>query len=103
MRRVKERLKQKKIDLQYTQEAIDLLATLGFDPNFGARPVKRMIQQLVENEIALEILRGNLKEDDCVIVEADGSPSARDLPPHMRLLIKKVASGAAKDAMVVND
>ncbi|CAK9178633.1 unnamed protein product [Ilex paraguariensis] len=40
MDRVKERLKQKKIDLHYTEAAVDLLATLGFDPNFGARPVK---------------------------------------------------------------
>lgn len=103
MSRVKERLKQKKIDLHYTQEAVNLLATLGFDPNFGARPVKRVIQQLIENEIAMEILRGDLKEEDCVIVDVDESPRARDLPPHNRLLVKKMENNAAAEDMVAND
>ncbi|KAK6119533.1 hypothetical protein DH2020_046700 [Rehmannia glutinosa] len=54
LNRVKDRLKQKNINFHYTEEAIKLLAALGFDPNFGARPVKRVIQQMVENEIAME-------------------------------------------------
>ncbi|KAL3497298.1 hypothetical protein ACH5RR_040030 [Cinchona calisaya] len=103
MSRVKDRLKQKKIDLHYTREAVNLLATLGFDPNFGARPVKRVIQQLVENEIAVEILRGDLEEEDRVIVDADESQRARDLPPHKRLLIKKIENNAPAEDMVAND
>ncbi|CAA6661666.1 unnamed protein product [Spirodela intermedia] len=62
--RLRERLKQRKIELEYTREAVALLGTLGFDPNFGARPVKRVIQQMVENEIALGVLKGDFKEDD---------------------------------------
>lgn len=102
MHRLKERLKQRKIDLHYTEEAIELLGTLGFDPNFGARPVKRVIQQLVENEIAMGILRGDFKEDDSVIVDAVTSPSAKDLPPQKRLCIKRLES-SPMDAMVAND
>ncbi|CAK9178629.1 unnamed protein product [Ilex paraguariensis] len=101
MDRVKERLKQKKIDLHYTEAAVDLLATLGFDPNFGARPVKRVIQQLVENELATTLLRGDFKEEDSVIIDAD--VSTNDRPPHKRLIIKKLGSTSDMGAMVVND
>ena len=102
MERVKGRLKQKKIDLHYTKEAVELLGVLGFDPNFGARPVKRVIQQLVENEIAMGVLRGDFKEEDSIIVDADTAPSAKDRPPLNRLLIKKLDSPVA-DAIVAND
>ncbi|KAI4376864.1 hypothetical protein MLD38_014574 [Melastoma candidum] len=97
MDRVQERLKQKKICLSYTEAAVELLATLGFDPNFGARPVKRVIQQLVENEIAMGVLRGDFSEEDSVVVDAT---SGRDMPPQKRLKIKKLESF---DAMVAND
>ena len=102
MERVKGRLKQKKIDLHYTREAVELLSVLGFDPNYGARPVKRVIQQLVENEIAMGVLRGDFKEEDSIIVDANVSPSIKDLPPQERLVIKKLESPTA-DAMVPND
>lgn len=98
--RLRDRLKQKKIDLHFTKEAVDLLGTLGFDPNFGARPVKRVIQQMVENEVALGVLRGDFKEEDSVIVDADVSPSAEDLPLHNRLMVKKL--DAAADALVAS-
>ncbi|XP_050157349.1 chaperone protein ClpB4, mitochondrial [Malus sylvestris] len=103
MNRLKDRLKQRKIDLHYTKEAVELLGTLGFDPNYGARPVKRVIQQLVENEIAMGVLRGDFNEEDMLIVDAEASPSAKDLPPQKRLRIKKLESSSAADAMVVND
>ncbi|KAG2700282.1 hypothetical protein I3760_07G224500 [Carya illinoinensis] len=101
LNRLKERLKQKKIDLHDTKEALELLGKLGFDPNFGARPVKRVIQRLVENEIAMGILRGEFNEDDSVVVDAD--PSDKDIPPHKRLLIKKLDRDSVMDAMVAND
>lgn len=103
MNRLKDRLKQKKIDLYYTKEAVELLGTLGFDPNYGARPVKRVIQQLVENEIAMGVLRGDFNEEDSLIVDAEVSPSAKDLTPHKRLRIKKLENTSAVDAMVAND
>lgn len=102
MERVKNRLKQKKIDLHYTEEAVKLLSVLGFDPNFGARPVKRVIQQLVENEIAMGVLRGDFKEEDSIVVDADETPSGKQRPPLNRLVIKKQDNLDA-DAMVAND
>ncbi|KAJ8558528.1 hypothetical protein K7X08_034057 [Anisodus acutangulus] len=103
MRRVKDRLKQKKIDLHYTQEAVSLLANMGFDPNYGARPVKRVIQQMVENEVAMGVLRGDFTEEDMIIVDVDASPQAKDHPPQKRLLIRRIDNGSNMDAMVAND
>ncbi|XP_073526538.1 uncharacterized protein [Phyllobates terribilis] len=102
MKRVKERLKQKKIDLEYTKEAVELLGTLGFDPNFGARPVKRVIQQMVENEIAMAVLRGDFKEEDSILIDVHSSSSTKD---HRRLSIKKMDNGNSlmDDAMVANN
>ncbi|KAG0503311.1 hypothetical protein HPP92_003383 [Vanilla planifolia] len=81
LNRVKDRLKHRKIDLHFTKEAVELLGTLGFDPNFGARPVKRVIQQMVENEVALRFLRGDIKEEDSVVVDAEASQVSKGLPP----------------------
>ncbi|KAM5564709.1 chaperone protein ClpB4, mitochondrial [Rosa sericea] len=104
MNRVKDRLKQKKIELHYTEEAVELLGKLGFDPNFGARPVKRVIQQLVENEIAMGLLRGDFSEEDAIIVDAEVSPSAKDIPPQKRLRIRKLENASSSvDDMVAND
>ncbi|XP_057800016.1 chaperone protein ClpB4, mitochondrial [Salvia miltiorrhiza] len=95
--RVRDRLKQRSINLHYTEDAVKVLATLGFDPNFGARPVKRVIQQMVENEIAMEILRGEIKEEDSIVL--DQTPDAQG---NKRLCIKKVEK-FAQDAMVANN
>lgn len=95
--RVRDRLKQRNINLDYTEDAVKVLATLGFDPNFGARPVKRVIQQMVENEIAMEILRGEVKEEDSVVLD-----QIRDGQDNNRLCIKKVEN-LAQDAMVANN
>ncbi|KAK4854573.1 hypothetical protein QYF36_026108 [Acer negundo] len=103
LKRVQDRLKQKKINLQYTKEAVEVLGTLGFDPNFGARPVKRVIQQLIENELAIGVLRGDFKEEDSIIVDVDESPSANDLPPNKKLCVKKLESASLMDAMVANN
>uniref|UniRef100_A0A6N2NH84 Clp R domain-containing protein n=1 Tax=Salix viminalis TaxID=40686 RepID=A0A6N2NH84_SALVM len=57
--RVQQRLADRKIKLLVTNAAVELLGMLGYAPNYGARPVKRVIQQHVENELAKGILRGN--------------------------------------------
>lgn len=97
LNRVKDRLKQKNIKLHYTPEAIQVLASLGFDPNFGARPVKRVIQQMVENEIAMGILRGDFKDDDSIIIDRS------DVESQNRLLIKKIDSSAVDAALAANE
>ncbi|GAA0176378.1 protease [Lithospermum erythrorhizon] len=103
MDRVKDRLKQKKLELHYSEAAINLLSTLGFDPNYGARPVKRVIQQLIENEIAMGILRGDFKEEDSIVIDIDSSPMASDLPPPNKLVIKKVENSSVGEPIAVSN
>lgn len=67
---VKKRLSRQKIKIGVTDEAKKLLVKKGYDPEFGARPLKRAIQDLILDEIALMIVEGKLKEGDKVKVEA---------------------------------
>jgi ATP-dependent Clp protease ATP-binding subunit ClpB len=68
---VRRLLAERKISLELTETAKDLLFTEGFDPNFGARPLKRAIQKLVQDPLALKILDGEVLHGDHVIVDAD--------------------------------
>ena len=63
-------LAERKISIELTDAAKDLLFTAGFDPNFGARPLKRAIQKLVQDPLALKILDGEVLNGDHVIVDA---------------------------------
>ncbi|MDA7644696.1 AAA family ATPase, partial [Verrucomicrobiales bacterium] len=60
------------IKLALTEEAIQLLANKGFDSIYGARPLKRAIQQLLLDELSLQLLDGKLEEGDTVHIEAEG-------------------------------
>ena len=64
-------LAERKISLELTDAAKDLLFTAGYDPNFGARPLKRAIQKLVQDPLALKILDGEVLHGDHVVVDAD--------------------------------
>src|SRR6266404_8251006 len=64
-------LAERKISIELTDAAKDLLFTAGYDPNFGARPLKRAIQKLVQDPLALKILDGEVLHGDHVIVDAD--------------------------------
>jgi ATP-dependent Clp protease ATP-binding subunit ClpB len=68
---VRRLLADRKISLELTDAAKDLLFTEGFDPNFGARPLKRAIQKLIQDPLALKILDGEVLHGDHVIVDAD--------------------------------
>jgi ATP-dependent Clp protease ATP-binding subunit ClpB len=68
MKRVQKRLEERKIQLELSKEARDLLAEEGYDPVYGARPLKRAIQRLVLDPLALEILQGHVGEGDTVHV-----------------------------------
>jgi len=68
---VRRLLAERKISLELTEAAKDVLFTEGFDPNFGARPLKRAIQKLVQDPLALKILDGEILHGDHVIVDAD--------------------------------
>jgi ATP-dependent Clp protease ATP-binding subunit ClpB len=58
------------ITMDATPEAIDYLAQKGFDPEFGARPVKRVIQREVLNQLSKEILSGNIKTESIVLLDS---------------------------------
>jgi len=65
------RLKAQDVEVEFTDEAVALLAEEGFDPEFGARPLRRTIQRRVDNELASMVLSGSLNPDDKVIVRAE--------------------------------
>jgi ATP-dependent Clp protease ATP-binding subunit ClpB len=64
-------LAERKISLELTDAAKELLFTEGYDPNFGARPLKRAIQKLVQDPLALKILDGEVLHGDHMVVDAD--------------------------------
>ncbi len=68
---VRRLLADRNISLELTDTAKELLFTEGYDPNFGARPLKRAIQKLVQDPLALKILDGEVLHGDHVIVDAD--------------------------------
>jgi ATP-dependent Clp protease ATP-binding subunit ClpB len=69
-----EMLAKNDITFSATPEAIDLIGKQGFDPHYGARPVKRVIQRNVLNELSKKILSGEVNKDEVIILdELDGS------------------------------
>ncbi len=80
--KLKEILKGKKLSLNITDKAKKILAKEGFDPVYGARPLKRVIQNKVQNVLAMKLLNGEIKEGDKVTVDVTG--------PEGRLLDFKV-------------
>ena len=59
-------------EVQRRSEAKAFLAERGYDPVFGARPLKRTIQRMIENPLAVEVLAGRFGEGDTIVVEPDG-------------------------------
>jgi ATP-dependent Clp protease ATP-binding subunit ClpB len=70
LRRVEARLAERGLRLELTDAAKELLAEAGWDPTYGARPLKRAIQRLLENPLALRLLEGEFTEGDVVRVDA---------------------------------
>jgi len=69
---LKQRLAEREMTLELTAEARALVAAEGWDPAYGARPLKRTIQQRIENPLATRILSGELGAGDSVVVDAEG-------------------------------
>ena len=72
LERVKEILRAQGVDLQWTDPAIDYLAEVGYDPEFGARPVKRAIQRYVLNDLSKSLLSGSVNSENPVIIDCFG-------------------------------
>ncbi|TSC75442.1 MAG: ATP-dependent Clp protease ATP-binding subunit ClpB [Parcubacteria group bacterium Gr01-1014_30] len=69
--RVQKRLESKRIELKVTEQARTFLAEKGFDPNLGARPLKRVIQREVLDPLSLKIVSGEVKEGERVVVDSE--------------------------------
>ena len=70
--RVVERLAERGVELELTEAARGLIGNLGYDPTYGARPLKRVIQKQVVDRLALALLDGTYGEGDRVVVDAEG-------------------------------
>jgi len=71
LKKVAERLEEHQVTLNATPEALGLLARLGYDPDMGARPLKRIIQQRVEDVLSDAMLSGEYDDGDIIIVDAE--------------------------------
>jgi len=72
LKEVKDRLKDKKMEIILTPEVVTFMIEKGYDPVFGARPIKRTVQRYIENVLAEEILSGKFKEGDKIKIELRG-------------------------------
>jgi ATP-dependent Clp protease ATP-binding subunit ClpB len=90
MERLEKRLKDRKIEICISDAAVKLLANLGYDPSYGARPVKRVIQQNVENALAKGILKGDFGEDDIVDIDVEILGPANGGLPTQKLTFTRV-------------
>ncbi len=70
---VKKMLAQNGIALEFTDAALAFISDKGFDPQFGARPVKRVIQKYVLNELSKELLGGKINKDHPITIDSDGA------------------------------
>jgi len=82
--RLRQRLEERKIELELTDKALDYLADRGYDPSFGARPLKRVIQRELETSLGRKLIAGEIRDGQTVKVDANsrgleftpiGSPS----------------------------
>ena len=68
--RVIEKIETKEITLEVSDPAVEAIAKIGFDPDFGARPIKRVIQRKVVNELSKKLLSGEITTGDAVLIDA---------------------------------
>jgi ATP-dependent Clp protease ATP-binding subunit ClpB len=66
-------LQDREMDIELAGAALDLIAEGGFDPVYGARPLKRALQQMIENPLAQDILSGKFVPGDCILVDVEDS------------------------------
>ncbi|MBD3218692.1 MAG: ATP-dependent chaperone ClpB [candidate division Zixibacteria bacterium] len=69
---IRKRLQDQKIDAELTDKAVDYLGEAGYDPSYGARPLRRLLHREVVNHISKEIIKGNLKAGDKILIDASG-------------------------------
>jgi len=70
LKRLAERLENRNLHLKWDDSVVDLVSNAGFDPDYGARPIKRAIQTLVENPLAVDMLHGRFSDGDSIELTA---------------------------------
>lgn len=98
LERVRKRIADRKMRIEVSEAAIQLLGSLGYDANYGGRPVKRVIQQYVENELAKGILRGDFKDDDTIYVDTEVTAFSNGQLPQQKLVFRKLGSDSDKSS-----
>ncbi len=73
LQRMRKRLADQKYKITLTKEAVQFLVDAGYEPAFGARPLKRAIQRYIEDPLAMEILEGKYKRGDHIVINSEGS------------------------------
>jgi ATP-dependent Clp protease ATP-binding subunit ClpB len=84
---LRRRLASRRIELELTDEAKRVLVDHGYDPAYGARPLKRTVQRELENPLAMMVLQGEVGENDTVVVGADGE--------QLEIAVRRAAAAAA--------
>jgi len=95
--KLKPRLDEHAITLTIDDNARDLLAEKGYDPVFGARPLKRLIQQVVEDQLSEGLLSGKIQHGDTVVAEREGGEVS------LRSVAQEVASNGDKEPATVEE
>lgn len=87
LKKLAARLENRNLHLKWDDSVVDMISEAGFDPDYGARPVKRAIQTMVENPLAVDMLHGRFSEGDGIAISA----------PHGQLVIERVVPGQIAD------
>lgn len=69
LKQIAQTLEKQDIHLSFTDEAIDWLSQLGYDPQFGARPIKRLLQKKIVNELSKELLKGKFEKGQQIVID----------------------------------
>ncbi|KAK8631645.1 hypothetical protein V6N13_028427 [Hibiscus sabdariffa] len=88
LERVQTTIADRKIRLPVTDSAVQLLGNLGYDPNYSARPVKRVIKQNVVSELAKGILRRDFNDEDTILVDTELTAFANGQLPQQKLIFR---------------
>ena len=76
LKKVKKNLAKQELAIELSDSALNLLADLGYDPQFGARPLKRVIEKEIVNELAKEVLSGRFAPGETIYVNTDAKGSS---------------------------
>ncbi|MGK0366258.1 MAG: ATP-dependent Clp protease ATP-binding subunit ClpB, partial [Saprospiraceae bacterium] len=96
LRKTTKMLQKKGMEMELTDKALDVLADLGYDPQFGARPIKRVLQREVVNELSIKVISGEYDMGDTILVDADKKGKLVFKKKVEKKTVKKVVKKADK-------